>query len=131
MGASVGTKPVGKTIELSDFFARRVRTVEIEIGDDTGDTFWVKYKPDALTKKVQAEIDAAEGVDTFSVLLETLLAGWSFTVDGEPYAVTRDNLEALGLPALRVISAAVTQDVNEQAMGKAMSTAQPPDSNGS
>lgn len=120
-----------KTIELSDLFARRVQSVEIQITDEPGDSFTVTYKPDAFTKALQAELKAAEAEDTAALLLVRLIVRWSLTVDGEAYPVTIENLEALGYPLLMAISAVVQADFNERfTPGKATSTALPGDSSG-
>lgn len=119
-----------KTIELADLLKRRVRTVEIDINDGSGETFWVKYKPDALTKDAYAEIQAAEGADTAAALLMSFLSGWSLTVGGDPYAITAENLEALGFPLQMAISAVVWKDFNDNALGKSMLLESPKASNG-
>jgi hypothetical protein len=125
----VDTKP--KTVELSELFARRVQTVEIEITPEPGDTFSVTYKPDAFTKAVQAEIQAAETEDAASVLLLRLIAKWSLVVDGEPYPVTKENLEALGFPLLMAISTVVNEDFNSRInLGKVTSNGSSEDSSG-
>lgn len=124
------TKP-DKTIELADLLRRRVRTVEVQIGDDTDETFWIKYRPDALTKQLQADLQASEDSERTAMLLVSFLVDWSLTVDGEPFAITAENVEALGLPLQMTISAVVWEDFNAHALGKAMSPASPPASNGS
>lgn len=129
MPATTGT--IGKTIDLADLLQRRVRTVEIDIGDGSGETFWVKYKPDALTKEMQREIRDAEAEDTMALILLSFLADWSLTVDGKPFPITAENLEALGLPLQMAISAIVQEDFNNQTLGKATSNGLPPDSSGS
>jgi hypothetical protein len=121
----------GKTIELKDLLARRVRTLEIAIGDDTGETFWVKYTPEALTKQLQADLADVDGPDSAAMLLASFIRAWSLTVDGEPYPITQENLQALGLPLLMSISTLVWEDFNAHALGKVTSIASPQDSNGS
>jgi hypothetical protein len=116
------TKTPGKTIDLADLFAKRVREVEIQVTDD--ESIWVKYKPDALNKKLQAAIAAAESEDAAALLMVELLTDWSLTMGGEPYAITVENLEDLGLPLLVTIAAIVQEDFNTNVqMGKPTTTA--------
>ena len=120
-----------KTIELSDLFARRVQTVKIQITEEAGDTFSVTYKPDAFTKKLQADLAVAPSEDAMAVLLTGLIQKWDLTVGGEPYAVTAENLEALGLPLMTTISSVLMDDFNNRlSLGKTTLTASPEDSSG-
>lgn len=113
----------GKTIDLADLFAKRVRTVEIAVTDTESIT--VTYKPDALNKKLQAAIAAAANEDAAAVLMVNLLTAWDLTKDGEPYAINVENLEDLGLPLLVTIAAIVQEDFNKNVqMGKPITTAQ-------
>lgn len=105
--------------ELSDLIAKRVRTVHVPIVDD--ETLAVRYSPDAMTPEVWARLqgwvkaNAEKDADPFEVaeyVIEPLVSGWDITTDGEPYAVTRDNIVALGLPLVAAISGALMTDFN-------------------
>lgn len=109
---------VAKSFDIDELFAKRVRTVTIPVTES--ESIWVKYKPDALDKKLQAMIAEAENDDAAAMLMVELLAEWSLTKGGEPYPITVENLEALGLPIMVTISALVQEDFETNVqMGKA------------
>lgn len=109
---------VAKTFDIDELFAKRVRTVTIPVTKD--ESMWVKYKPDALTKQLQATIASGNNDDAASTLLYGLLEEWSLTRGGEPFPITVENLEALGLAIMLTIATIVQEDFNDNVqMGKA------------
>lgn len=113
-----------KTIELADLFGRRVRTVAVQFTDDDADTFEVTYSPDVFTKQFQAEMAAAESEDVAALSLHRLLKRWNLTVEGEPWPLTVENVEALGFSLIRLIVGVIQADMTAHVTpGKATSTA--------
>lgn len=109
---------VAKSFDIDELFAQRVRTVSIPV--TATESMWVKYKPDAFTKQVQAELTDANGLDAAALLMAQLLTEWSLTKGGEPYPITPENLEALGMPILLTIATLVQDDFSDNVqMGKA------------
>lgn len=123
-----------KTIDLSALLERRVRTIEVQVSDDPGDVLSLTYKPDALTMKLRAAMSAVpdeNGEEAMAMLLDSLVCGWSLTVNARPYPVNRENLEALGLPLMGVLAVAVRQDFDRNVtLGKQTPTEPLPDSHG-
>ncbi|HEY7030226.1 MAG TPA: hypothetical protein VH482_02815 [Thermomicrobiales bacterium] len=118
-----GTATKRKPIELSELFARRERSVAIVFGEADEDRFFVRYRPDRFTATVNAglgEALAADQIGATADLLTMLISGWDIAEGGEPFPVTRENLESLGLPLMALVERAIRDDFS---MGKATSPA--------
>lgn len=105
--------------ELSDLITRRMRTVEIPVTET--ECLTVRYSPDAMTPLVWANLqgwvraNAEKDADPFEVaryVIVPLVRTWDITVEGEPYAITVENVVALGLPLVAAISDALMRDFN-------------------
>lgn len=121
-----------KTIDIDALFQRRIRKVEIQIGDGTDDVFAVWYRPDSFTFEIRDRMNATENDVERAEALSTLIDKWSLTSKGAPYPITIDNLKALGIPLMTAILQVMEHDFTQNVLlGKATSTVLPEDSDGS
>ena len=103
--------------ELVDLITKRERTVAIPV--TATDDLAVRYSPDAMTPAVWANLQSwvkanaekeADPFDVAAYVIVPLVRGWDLTVEGAPYAITVENVVALGLPLVAAISSALLAD---------------------
>jgi hypothetical protein len=114
-------------IDILDLFEKRARVVEVTLGDEPGETFTVRYKPDAYSKSMIARVQNLEDEsETPAEVLEELLTGWSLKSGGKPYPLTRENIDALGyLIQIMTLNAVQADYSGQDVMGKVTSNALP------
>lgn len=104
-------------VDLYDLMTRRGRALTISVGPEPTDTISVRYKPDAYTKEIEAKILAANQSSApargIADGLAALLDWWDLTAGGNPFPLTPENIEAIGLPICQLIWNAINADFVE------------------
>jgi hypothetical protein len=99
-------------LNLRDLQARRADVSAVIEGESEPLKF--AYYPHKFTNTSQTRLTTATGLGALVDLLAELMIEWDLQMDGEPWPLTRDNLNALGIPVLTAIAKAIVAHATGQ-----------------
>ena len=108
-------------LELNDL-ARKVKTVVVSLED--GDSFNVTYYPHKFTPEVNLALSfmfdegtsVREAFGSFAGTLASIIKAWDITLDGQPWPVSAENINAMSDSVIQAMLGAIREDRRPNAM---------------